>query len=125
VIIILGRNIYKKILLICLVFTVICCERSSKIIDDRDMFLQLRFNNDIEDIQSCFLIWFNNINDDELLEQVKLLAEKLFNYYPNSVYSHYNLAVYYFKKEDHQEALKYYLQAENIENKNIHVLIGL
>jgi tetratricopeptide (TPR) repeat protein len=75
------------------------------------------------EIQSIFMMW--HYENKELVENIKYFAETLFEYYPNSVYSYYNFAIYYFMKGNYQEALKYYIQAEKINKKDINVLVGL
>jgi len=74
--------------------------------------------------QSNYTMMLVDINY-ELLQDVKLLLENLYNNYPNSVYSHYNLAIYYKKINNYQEAFKYLLQAEKIDKNYIYVNIEL
>jgi len=90
---------------------------NNEIIENGELFF-------IDNIQDYYSLWLN-ASTEEAYNQIKLCAEKQLELYPENIYAHNILAVYYSMNNQFQEALKYFLQAENINPDDCIVLTNI
>jgi len=78
----------------------------------------------LSSIQSYQLQLYNTENDD-LLDNMKRIAESVLQYYPEHIESLSNLSIVYLLKKDYDKALDALLKAEKIDPKDYIVLSNI
>jgi len=78
----------------------------------------------LNSINDYYGLWLN-VKTEGSLNQIKKCIEKQIILYPEQIYSYNILAVYYTMKDQYQEALKYFLQAETIDPNDCIVLLNI
>lgn len=61
-----------------------------------------------------YVVTLYNTNDDDLLENVRLISEEIIKHYPNNTVSLSNISIVYIITERYDKALKFALKAEKV-----------
>lgn len=78
----------------------------------------------LSSIQNYVLDLYDTQNDD-LLDNMKMISETVLRYYPAHVESYSNIAVVFLHKKDPDKALKYLLIAEQMNSKDTIILSNI
>jgi tetratricopeptide (TPR) repeat protein len=78
----------------------------------------------LNSINDYYRFWLNT-QTEESLDQIKKCTSKQIELYPEVIYSYNFLAIYYSMKNQLQETLKYFLQAETIDPDDCIVLLNI
>ncbi len=78
----------------------------------------------LSSVQNYVLDLYDTENDD-LLDNMKLISESVLRYYPAHVESYSNIAVVFLNKKDPEKALKYLLIAEQMNSKDTIILSNI